>query len=1043
MQTQTDTATVAATLKEKALRVLETLVPATPANNISFAFSVPGQLDGEAVQSAVDTLLRRYEVLRTVFTESDGQLRKQVLDRAEVVVETGGYDPDDVTAALDAYAARPFAIDGSPLLRMALFRGPAGDIVCLVVHHLVFDTVSTSIFIDEFSQAYAAHRDGGEAPALLAAVPATPEVTPTEASLEYWRKQVSDVDSDALELWCGRPDLPRPTLTGDNVSRLLSAEARAAVKQLEKRLRAPEAVVLLAAYSLLLARHGAGTAAGLDDAAAPTADLVIGTPVNVRPPQQSRAIGYHINTLPLRIEVDLTRGFGDLLARARSVFFEAISRADVPVDHLLPEVSRIGSQWRTTLFRHMFNYVPAGGLQPFNLAGMPATPIGVENGASKFDLEFFILSTGDAVRVRAVFYAEVLSRDEVELMLERYDALLVSLGAGDDAPVGEIDIAAARDRAAIDAANDTARPVRPATVLEAVAALVTADPGADAVHDADRTISRGQLWHTAELTRELLVSHGVRPGDVVALAAPRGPELAAAAVGVWLAGAAYLPLDPDHPAARIAYQLEDSTARAVLAAPGVEVPGTPVLPIPECGQGSSVPAKIAGSPANGCAYLIYTSGSTGRPKGTRVSHGNLGNLVQHFATQLAAGPDDVTLWLTTFAFDISALELFLPLATGGRLVAAPDDARTDGVVLRELLERHDATIVQATPTSWRIVVDAVADVLRGRRVLCGGEPLPAALARRLAETGCELWNVYGPTETTIWSTAGRVWPETTTVDIGRPIANTEVFVADPRGRALPIGLRGELCIAGDGVALGYHDRAELTARRFGVHPEFGRYYRTGDVARWRGDGTLEVLGRGDRQIKLRGNRIELSEIEAVLESHPEVKAAATVVAGDPSADGILVAFLEAVDSPGLVEQVWGLAGEQLPRSSVPHDFVIIDALPANVNGKVDTLALTRIAAERRERATGNAAAGADEDETIGLLLALWRELLERDDVTSVTNFFVVGGHSLLAAQLVQRLEAATGVRLKLADVFTNPSPVELAPLLRDAGQQSTLDIPAP
>ncbi|TDC67110.1 amino acid adenylation domain-containing protein [Micromonospora sp. KC207] len=1033
MQPQTGTARQEATLKEKSLRVLETLVPGTPANNISFAFAVPGLLDPDAAQAALDLLVRRYQILRTVFDEADGELRKRLLETVRVMVETDEYDPQDVSATLDAYAARPFPVDGSPLLRLGLFRGPQGDIVCLVVHHLVFDTVSTSIFVEEFTQAYEALRAGAAVPgALLVPVPATPEVAPRDTSLDYWRAQVRDVDSDALNLWCGRPDLAQPTLTGGQLSRLLSAQAREGIRRLEKRLRAPEAVIMLAAYGLLLARHGAGLAVPLADEPARPADLVIGTPVNVRPPDAPRAIGYHINTVPLRFQVDLEREFADLVARARGVFFEALARADVPVDHLLPEVSRVGGGWRTTLFRHMFNYVPAGGLQPFDLDGMRATPIGVENGASKFDLEFFILSTAEAVRVRAVYYAEVLDRDEVELMLERYDALLVALADDDGTAMGELDVFAPRDRAAIDAANDTAAPVELATVLEAVAVRVAAGPDLVACRDDERTVTRGQLWHAAERTRAALAGHGVSAGDVVALAAPRGPELAAAVLGVWLAGAAYLPLDPDHPAARIAYQLADAQARAVLVAPGVSLPDVPVLPMVACTDEAAVPRQAVLPAAAECAYLIYTSGSTGRPKGTRISHRSLGNLVQYFAGQLDAGPDDATLWLTTFAFDISALELFLPLVTGGRLVPAPDETRTDGAALAALVQRHGVTILQATPTSWRLIVDDLAGTLGGRRVLCGGEPLPAPLAARLAGTGCRLWNVYGPTETTIWSTSGEIGtPAPEVVDIGRPIANTEIFVADPYGRALPIGLRGELCIAGDGVALGYHERPELNARRFGDHPEYGRFYRTGDVARWRIDGTLEVLGRGDRQIKLRGNRIELSEVEAVLADHPEVKAASVVVAGDPGADGILVAFLESAAGPDLAEHAWRLAAERLPRSWMPQDVVVMDALPSNVNGKVDTLALTRLAQQGRVRGDVTAPASQEPaDETIRLLLTLWRELLERADVTPDTHFFVSGGHSLLAAQLVQRIEGATGVRLKLADVFVNPSPAELAALLR-------------
>ncbi|MCP2170201.1 non-ribosomal peptide synthetase [Goodfellowiella coeruleoviolacea] len=1024
---------VPASRREQALWLLDRLVPGSGVNNLHLAFRVRGGLDLPACRQALSFLLHRHQVLRTVFTAGETGLRKAVLapERIEVDVPERACPDETVHAELTAFVARPFVLDGRPLLRAVCLRCPGGDVFCVAVHHLNFDTVSATVLHEEFVAVYDALVAGGQPPAELRdQVPALPEAEPSQESLRFWRTQLRGVRPDDLELSCGTPNAPNTTLAGGQVTHALSAEAVAVVRRLERDVRAPEAVVLLAAYYLLLHNHGAGP------------DLVVGSPINVRGPAAARAIGYHVNVVPLRVRVEPGESFRELVRRTRNVFLSAITHVDVPVDNLLAEIPRTGSSWRHTVFRHVFNYVPDSGAARFRIGGLVGEPLAVETGYSKFDLEFFVLPSADGIRVRAAHGAEVLDRSDVRALLLRYEALLVALGQGVDQPVADLRGWSEPDTTTIAAANATARPVSPPTVLAAVAAAVAASPAAVAVVDGERQVSYQRLWDAALAVRDLLAGcgvarSGVAPRAVVAVLAPRGPELAAAVLGVWLAGAAYLPLDPDHPEQRLTHQLTDAGARVVLAAAGLSVPASQertVLTLP--GVDEARPRADLDTTAahpDGCAYLIYTSGSTGRPKGTLVSHASLANLVAHFADELDVTGADAVLWLTTFTFDISALELLLPLVRGGRLVVAPDEARVDGRALRELVRRHAVGIVQATPTTWRCVLDEVADELAGRRVLCGGEPLPPALARRLVATGCQLRNVYGPTETTIWSTCARVDGVVgERVAVGRPIGNTQVFVMDAAGRDLPVGVRGELCIAGGGVAIGYHDRPELTAQRFGDHPRYGRFYRTGDVARWLPDGTLELAGRADRQIKLRGNRIELGEIESVLCDHPEVAGAAVVVAGDPSADAVLVAFVQTADSAGAADRLWQHARAQLPRSWVPQEFVIVDALPTTVNDKVDYSTLTGLAERRRADRAERPDAPADADPLLAAVLGLFAELLGRADVTAGTNFFVHGGHSLLAAKLAQRLHAATGVRLRLAEVFNDPTPAGLAERLRAA-----------
>ncbi|WP_147455196.1 non-ribosomal peptide synthetase [Saccharothrix australiensis] len=1013
-----DATITAATAREEALWLLEQLLPGRGVNNLAVVFAVDGRLDRVALTAAVNHLLRRHPALRTVFVAGPGRLERQVLPADLVELHPRSLPAHDgpVPDALAAFVARPFTLDGRPLVRAGVLSRADGDVFCLVVHHLVFDTVSGDVVLGELAAAYQAFA-AGEAPA-AGEVPAPAPREPSEAGLAFWRGLLAGFRPPESGLWCGRAPGPVPTADGGARTRELSAAAVRAVRELTALLRTPEAAVLLAAYHVLLAAHGAGD------------DQVIGTPAGVRPPGCAGVVGYYVNVLPVRVAAEPADGFRAFARRCRDTFLEALAHTDVPAERMAAELPRDRDPWRAPLVRHLFNYLPGLGFAEFDLAGMPARPVLVENGCSRYDLEFFVTSADDRLRVRAVHRADALDAEDVDRLLARFEALLVALAADPDRPLGEVTAWSPADHAVIGAANDTARPVEPATVVEAVAARVAATPDAVAVEEGDRTTSYAGLWHAATGTRDLLRAAGVRPGDVVALAAPRGAALAAAALGVLRAGATYLPLDPDHPPARLRYQLEDSRARAVLTAGAVAVPdAVTALTVPEppahaAGAGSEHPPE-----PGSCAFLVYTSGSTGKPKASLLTHRGLANVVAHFADELGARPGEGTLWLTTFTFDISSLELFLPLTTGGRLVVAPDRARVRAADLLDVVVRRRVGVIQATPTTWRVVAADLRGELAGRRLLSGGEPLPPALAARLVRAGAEVRNAYAPSETTIYSTCRRIGADGD-VDIGRPIANTRVFVADPAGRPLPVGVTGELCIAGDGVALGYHDRPRLTAERFGRRPGFGRFYRTSDLGRWRPDGTLELRGRADRQLKLRGVRVEPGEVEAVLAAHPDVRAAAVVPAGDPGADGVLVAFVETESEADPAEALWRHASAELPPAAVPAEFRRVAALPVNPNGKVDYRALDALLAEGRAGHAGPAVEPAPADPVVARLLGFWREALDRDDVTASTNFFAHGGHSLLGARLLQRVEEELGVELSLADLFAHPTPAALAERLR-------------
>jgi non-ribosomal peptide synthetase component F len=724
---------VPATRKEEALWLLESVVPGSAPNNLSLAFQADGRIRHDAAERALHVMLRRHEVLRTVYFAEGTELTSAVLAREDCAVEVSRGDISDM-AELTDFVARPFALDGTPLLRAGVFRYGDTDVFCLAVHHLIFDTLSSPTLLKEFVAAYEHLTGGRELPDdLTGTVPALAHRAPTPESVAYWRAQLAGFDPDGLALRCGT-DVAEPTLAGDYLLRDLSPGTTAVVRRLRKELRAPEAVILLAAYYQLLAAHGAGP------------DVVVGSPVDTRPAGRQDAVGYHVNVVPLRVRVDPALTFRQLVREAREVFFDSLLRADVPVDDLSAELPRQGSTWRNLLFRHLFNYVSELGLEQFTLAGMPARPLIVENGCSKFDLELFVLSSKERIRVRAVYGTEFFERDEVTSLLSRYERLLLTLGAEPDRPLGEFRVWSEQDEAVIDAANATRKDGLPLSQLTVLRERCLSAPDTVAVIDGDDRVTHRGLWHAADAVRRLLTDHGVRRGDVVALAGRRSAALVAGVLGTWLAGAAYLPVEPGHPASRIALQLSDSGARVVLAddpgsVPTGDDPDRVVLPLEEAvasagrAEPHGPPVECTPPDPEDAAYLIYTSGSTGTPKGTRISHRSLANLVAHFTSAVDPSPQDGVLWLTTFAFDISALELFVPLAAGSPVVEAPDEARIRGEVLRDLLDRHPVRDVQATPTTWQQVLEHVEDRLAGRTVLCGGEPAPLPLMRRLATAG--------------------------------------------------------------------------------------------------------------------------------------------------------------------------------------------------------------------------------------------------------------------------------------------------------------------
>ena len=959
--------TVPATRKEEALWLLERLVPGSNVNNVPGAtVRVEGRLDQDLLLASVRALLRRHPVMRTVFHAEGTRLAKEVLPAGEarLPLEARQVAEAELDAVLREFVVRPFALDGSPLVRLGCFSTGGADVLCLAVHHLVFDNASSIVFLEELAAVYdlaAAGQDLESAP--VEEVAAWEEHVPDASSLDWWRAHLDGLDPDSGELWLGSRPAGSGTLAGANVLHELSPQAAAVLKAARRALKAPDAVVMLAASYVLLARHGAGP------------DFAVGLPVNIRSQAASRTIGYHVNILPLRARVDQALSFREFTLQVRDLFMDAVARADAPVDVLLPQAPRIGATWRSALFRHVFNFLPGRGTDAYRIGGMDGRLEIVETGSSKFDIEFLVVPLGEGYQVKAIYSTDVHTAAEVEALLSRYDALLAALGADPDLPVGEVAAWPEADLSAVAAAHSPA-PRSPGLVA-AVARHAAAAPDAVAVREPHRSTGYGQLWQAAETVRAQLAAQGVGAEDVVGLRGPAGAELVAAALGVWLAGAAWTGVAPD----ATAEELAQAGVKAVLGAAPGDLPLADPHAAPYAGQAT------AGPEAERAAVVV----NGGTADGARLTHWELGAQLGALAGVLGGGPLDAV-WRAPLGGTAGLAEVWLPLATGGRVVtAAGDDA------LPEALEGAPGALLRVSGAEAWALLDRVEARLEGRTVLVGPDALPQPAARRLRAAGARVhaaradrggWWAAAPV-------AGGAVPAL------RPLPGVRAAVTAPDGAQLPVGVRGVVHACGRD---------------------------TGVAGRWTADGALDLLGAADRRLRRRGGRVQPEEVEALLAVHPGVSAAAVVPVGAADGDGPeLVAVVARAgglrqDDAKLLRELAETAAARLPGAALPDRYAVVPALPLTADGLLDLGAAAALAG----RADGGADAGGAAAGYLPGLVALWRELIGRDDLGEDANFFSSGGHSLLAAQLVQRVEERTGVKLKLADAFEHPTPGQLA-----------------
>lgn len=1030
---------VPAGAREQALWTLHNLARGRGICNIALAAQFPDGLSIPLLHRALTHLLDRHAALRAVYDTANARLRRRTLPTGTQwpleVLPTGEENLDDLFGDL---AGVPFDLEQGPLVRGYLATLPDGaGALCLVFHHVVADFTSISELMPELARLYDALTDGRDpAEALPPAGAAHLESAPSETDAAYWRKELDGADPALFRMAAARPAPERPSFAAGRVELTLTASAHAAVAELAAGMRTSRNSVMLAAFALLLARHGAGP------------DLVVGVPVNGPSQGIEGRVGFHAATLPLRMWIDEAQDGTALIRHVRGAFLRGL-------EHVTSFESLRSAQtvadWRAPLVRHLFIYRPMD-VHGIEMAGQRLTATEVHNGYSQYDLQLLVHRWPEHTHVVAVYSSEAHDHAEIVDLLDRYEALLCALRDAPDRRLRDLDAASPADREAERALVGTACAWPEQHCLDLILAQATRTPNAPAVRDAGASTSYAALLRAAEAVHDELTARGVRPQELVGVYARRGAALAAAVLGVWAAGAAFMPLDPGLPKERLAGQLDHAGVRTILAdtqPPELWSRSRTVVPLPthpaeqeqepeqretaSPGRPRSPLAVPADSGPDDLAYVVYTSGSTGSPKGVEVTHRGIHNQIRSFADRLALGPADRMLWLTGFSFDPSILELLLPLATGGAVIAAPDDARIDARLLLEVVEREAVTVLQATPTIWRAVAEPARGRLTGVRLLTGGEPLTSQLAEKLLAIGGRLYNLYGPTETTIWSTVAQI-SEAARIGIGVPIHNARIRILLPSGTPAPPGVPGEMQVHGVGVGRGYRQAARQPASGFDTDEAGARCYRTGDLARLR-DGALEFLGRRDRQVKIRGHRIELGEVEAVLEQLPLVERAAVlallhgeslrlvaVVAG--RADQAHPNAGESAEAVAtVVERLRVHAATHLPAAAVPSRFVVLDRLPLTSTDKVDYGSL---AASDAVAARNGEPAETPRDPRLRALVELWRRALEDEYLGADSDFFLNGGHSLLAVQMAQEANAVLGLRLTFAEIFAHPTPRKLA-----------------
>ena len=993
-----------------------------------------GALQQEILAQTLRVIIHRHEVLRTVILEHEGRGYQHIMgsDNWALGMTEEVEDTTELSTRISALVNKPFDLSTDYMLRADLIRlSPEDHILVATMHHIASDGWSRSILVGEVVELYASYAEkrAADLPALKIQYADYAiwqqkylQGELLNVKLGYWKAKLEGVLPLQLPADYSRPAVQ--SSRGAAQSFRLDAALSAELMALGHERGATLYMTLLAAFKVLLYRYSGQE------------DICVGTPVAGRNHQELEGlIGFFINTLALRSQVKGDMSFSGLLEEVKATMLDAYARQEVPFEKVVDAVVKERDMSRNPLFQVLFSLGNTPEVPELKLGKLHLHAESQEHTTAQFDISFMLNETSTGIQGTVEYCTDLYKVGTIERMIGHYVNLLGSVAASPGGKIGRLGILDAIEAdILLKTFNDTAAAYpKEKTVIDLFEEQEIKTPGAIAIVFEGEQLSYRELNERSNKLAHYLQQQGVQTETLVPICIERGPGMVVGILGILKAGGAYVPIDPDYPQDRISYMVEDTGAKLVLSskASRSKISENKTIKIVEIdgdwetiknGKSSNPGINIA---PNHLAYVIYTSGSTGKPKGVMIEHGSLVNLLTGISKEVEFTTSSSFLSVTTYSFDICYLELYVPLIAGSKLIIVSRETASDGYLLAGSISANRPTHMQGTPSTWQLLADAGWRNEERIKMLIGGETVKESIKEYLTRIG-DVWNVYGPTETTIWSTVKKL-KSGEKVTIGKPIANTQVYILTPGKELSPIGVAGEICIGGDGLARGYLNRPELTKEKFIADPfskEKGtRLYKTGDLGRWLPDGNLEHLGRIDDQVKIRGYRIELGEIESVLNQSEQVSQGAVLAKEDSNGNKRLVGYVVpegAFDKQGIQAYLQA----KLPDYMVPALWVELQSMPLTPNGKTDRKALPD-----PEMTDITTAYVAPRNETETRLVQIWQELLGIERVGIHDNFFELGGHSLLAMRVVSAIRRALDLELNIRDLFAHPTIVGLSAYL--------------
>ncbi|MEG4011367.1 MULTISPECIES: non-ribosomal peptide synthetase [unclassified Microcoleus] len=1038
---------------QQRLWFFEQLTPGNFTYHILAGVRLTGTLDAKSLDRSLNELVKRHEVLRTAFKTIDGQPVQAIASNLELKIleidlrslpETER--SREVERLIAAEAKLAFDLSQAPLLRAKLLQlSDSNWVLLLSTHHIIFDAWSMGIFIPELATFYQAFCTGKPSPLPELSVQYADFASwqrqwlqgeVLETQLAYWKKQLGG-NLPVLNLPTDRPRSAVQTFRGAVHKFTIPKAIAEEITLLSQREKATLFMTLLAAFKTLLYRY-----TGQED-------ILVGSPIANRNRREiEEVIGLFANTLVFRTNLSSNPTFKELLGRVREVALGAYNHQDLPFEKLVELLQPERDLSHNPLFQVLFSLrnVPTSQIK---LPGVTLSSLEIKGTTARFDLALDLEEGLEGINGTLEYSQDLFDASTARRIAGHFLTLLESIAANPEQPISNLQILTKPEQQQLlfEWNNTQSSFPQDKCIHELFEAQTERTPDAIAVVFENECLTYRDLNKKANNLASYLQKIGVNPEVFVGIYVERSLEMMVGLLGILKAGGAYVPLDPAYPPERLGFMLEDAKISVLLTQKKLleTLPknSASLVFLDADGEGiSSCDEPVVGlQNSSNLAYVIYTSGSTGKPKGVQISHASVVNFLSSMRQQLAIADRDVWLAVTSLSFDIAALELFLPITTGSRVVVASREVASNGEKLLETLTNSGATVMQATPASWKMLLAAGWQGNNQLKILCGGEALPRQLANQLLWRGAAVWNLYGPTETTIWSTLYQVDRKDESVSIGRPIANTQIFILDRYLMPVPVGVFGELHIGGAGLSRGYLNRPELTAEKFipnpfaedGIHASCfihpssfilsERLYKTGDLARYLPDGNIEFMGRSDHQVKVRGFRIELGEIEAVLSQYPAVREAIALVREDNPGDKRLVAYIVAnselkTQDSELINDLRSYLKQKLPQYMMPSAFVLLEAMPLTPNGKIDRRSL-KAPDKNTAEFESNFTCPRTPDEQ--LIAEIWAEVLGLERVGIHDNFFELGGHSLLATQAIARLREAFQIELPLRVLFESPT----------------------